>query len=110
MMLSAQEVSLIVLFGLLAVAVVGDLRRHRIPNTLVLTGMALGLAGQMVVGGVAGLINGVSGMAVGFGLFLLLYVVGGMAAGDVKQMAMVGAFFIDLSNSLIITFFVDRLR
>jgi len=102
MMLSAQEVSLIVLFGLLAVAVVGDLRRHRIPNTLVLTGMALGLAGQMVAGGVAGLIDGVSGMAVGFGLFLLLYVVGGMAAGDVKLMAMVGAFFTP-QQALVIT-------
>lgn len=92
MMLSAQTSMLIVLFGLLAVAVVGDLRHHRIPNPLILTGLALGLAGQFFTGGLAGLLDGMLGMSVGFCLFLLLYALGGMAAGDVKLMAMVGAF------------------
>ncbi len=92
MMPTAQMSTLIVLFGLLGIAVASDLRRHRIPNLLILTGLALGLAGQFFMNGLAGLGQGVLGGLVGLGLFLLLYAVGGMAAGDVKLMAMVGVF------------------
>jgi prepilin peptidase CpaA len=87
-----QMVPVILLLGLLGVAVVSDLRRHRIPNWLVLLGIALALVGQVYVSGLVGLGNGALGMLVGFAVFLPLYVLGGMAAGDVKLMAMVGAF------------------
>ena len=40
-------VSTVLLIGLLGVAVVSDLRRHRIPNMLVLLGLVLGLVGQI---------------------------------------------------------------
>ena len=36
----------VLLLGLLGVAVVSDLRSHRIPNLLVLLGLVLGLVGQ----------------------------------------------------------------
>ncbi|MBS7660799.1 prepilin peptidase [Pseudomonas lalucatii] len=87
-----QMVPVIVLLGLLGIAVVSDLRRHRIPNFLVALGLALGLAGQAYSGGFGGLGDGTLGLLVGFGVFLPLYALGGMAAGDVKLMAMVGAF------------------
>ena len=87
-----QLVSTVVLIGLLGVAVVSDLRRHRIPNLLILLGLALGLAGQTYSGGVSGLGDGLLGMLIGFALFLPMYALGGMAAGDVKLMAMVGSF------------------
>jgi prepilin peptidase CpaA len=82
----------IVLFGLLVIAVVGDLRRHRIANLLILSGLALGLSTQVHAGGIAGLGSGALGLLVGFGALLPLYALGGMAAGDVKLMAMVGSF------------------
>jgi prepilin peptidase CpaA len=88
-----QLVTTVVLIGLLGVAVVSDLRRHRIPNLLILVGIALGLAGQTYAGGVSGLGDGLSGLLIGFGIFLPMYALGGMAAGDVKLMAMVGSFF-----------------
>ena len=88
-----QMLAALVLLGLLAIAVASDLRRHRIPNLLVLLGIALGLVGQLQADGLAGLGNGALGMLVGFVVFLPLYALGGMAAGDVKLMAMVGAFF-----------------
>ncbi|MGQ7957814.1 prepilin peptidase [Pseudomonas sp. SP16.1] len=82
----------ILLLGLLGVAVASDLRRHRIPNFLVVLGLALGLAGQAYAGELAGLGDGALGLLIGFGVFLPLYAMGGMAAGDVKLMAMVGSF------------------
>ena len=85
-------VSTVLLIGLLGVAVVSDLRRHRIPNMLVLLGLALGLVGQMYSSGVSGLGDSLLGILICFGLFLPMYALGGMAAGDVKLMAMVGSF------------------
>jgi prepilin peptidase CpaA len=87
-----QMVPVIVLLGLLGIAVASDLRRHRIPNFLVVLGLALGLAGQTYTSGISGLGDGALGMLIGFGVFLPLYALGGMAAGDVKLMAMVGSF------------------
>lgn len=87
-----QLVATVVLIGLLGVAVVSDLRRHRIPNQLILVGLALGLAGQTYSGGISGMGDGLLGLLIGFALFLPMYALGGMAAGDVKLMAMVGSF------------------
>ncbi|WP_248796796.1 prepilin peptidase [Pseudomonas sp. MWU13-2105] len=85
-------ISTVLLIGLLGVAVVSDLLHHRIPNTLVLLGLALGLVGQMYTGGVSGLGDSLSGILICFALFLPMYALGGMAAGDVKLMAVVGSF------------------
>ena len=81
------------LLMLLAVAVGSDLHSRRIPNWLVLTGLTLALAVQWWQHGAA---QGYSawglGLLTGGGLFLPLYLLRGMGAGDVKLMAMVGAF------------------
>jgi prepilin peptidase CpaA len=87
-----QMFPVILLLGLLVIAVASDLRRHRIPNFLVVLGLILGLASQAYTGGLSGLGDGALGMLIGFGVFLPLYALGGMAAGDVKLMAMVGSF------------------
>ncbi|MCY1442128.1 Type IV leader peptidase family protein [compost metagenome] len=85
-------VSTVLLIGLLGVAVVSDLLRHRIPNMLVLLGLALGLGAQMYSGGINGLGDSLMSILICFALFLPMYAFGGMAAGDVKLMAMVGSF------------------
>ena len=83
----------ICLLGLLAVAAGSDLHSRRIPNWLVVTGLTLALATQWSLHGAA---RGASfwtlGVLTGGGLFLPLYLLRGMGAGDVKLMAMVGAF------------------
>lgn len=91
-MSEVQIVAVALLSGLLGVAVVSDLRNHRIPNLLVLLGLVLGVVGQTWAAGFIGLGHSLLGMLIGFGIFLPMYAVGGMAAGDVKLMAMVGAF------------------
>lgn len=81
-----------VLLGLLGIAVASDLWRHRIPNLLVLSGLVAGLAFQAYLSGLAGVGAGVLGMSICAVVFMPLYAFGGMAAGDVKLMAMVGSF------------------
>lgn len=82
----------IVLLALLSVAVVSDLRHHRIPNILILIGIALGFVGQLYFYGGAGVFNFIVGVLLGFFVLLPMYALGGMAAGDVKLMAAVGGF------------------
>lgn len=81
-----------VLIVVVAAAAVLDLRTRRIPNWLTFPSLALALILQFVLHGGAGLVQGGLGFAVGAGLFLLPFALGGMGAGDVKLMGVAGAF------------------
>ncbi|NWL75548.1 hypothetical protein DM872_01585 [Pseudomonas taiwanensis] len=91
-MLAEKLFVVVLLLGLMGYAVVSDLRHHRIPNRLVLLGLLLGLADQAYFSGLAGFGSGMAGALCSFAIFIPIYALGGMAAGDVKLMAMVGAF------------------
>ncbi|MDH4559983.1 prepilin peptidase [Pseudomonas sp. BN411] len=91
--------SIPLLLGLLGLAVMVDLARHRIPNLLVLLGIGLGITGQIYSQGALGLGLSVLGMMIGLAAFLPLYALGGMAAGDVKLMAMAGTFLSPLDTT-----------
>jgi prepilin peptidase CpaA len=90
------------LYTLLALAVWNDVLTRRIPNLLVLTGMLLGLLLNSIFpagaglfsapGGAIGFLVALEGAALGMAMLLPLYAFGAMGAGDVKLMAMVGAF------------------
>jgi len=78
---------------LLLFAAIADYRSHRIPNQLVLLGMAFALIDQCVRWPVLeGPLFVIGGILVGFSLFFPMYLLGAMGAGDVKLLAMVGAF------------------
>ena len=94
---------LLSLAAVLGTAVVTDLRVRRIPNTVVLAGIALGFFFQTVApegdglfnrwwGGV-GALPGVYGLLTGFAIFLPLYALRTLGAGDVKLLAMLGVWF-----------------
>lgn len=85
-------VSMGVLAVLLLVAAWGDIKRHRIPNTLILTGLALAIACGAWRAGFAGLLSAGGGFALGLAIFLPFYLLRALGAGDVKLMAVVGAF------------------
>jgi prepilin peptidase CpaA len=72
-------------------AVIEDLRRRRISNRVTMTGLAAGLLLGAIHAGWCGLGEAFAGAALGFGLFLLIYCLGGMGAGDLKLMAAFGA-------------------
>jgi prepilin peptidase CpaA len=78
------------LLGGLACA--SDWRTRRVPNFLTLGGTALACAYAFVSHGFGGLLTGLEGFGLGFLLFLPMFLLGGMGAGDVKLLACLGAW------------------
>jgi len=76
--------------GLLVAAIWSDVKTHRIPNLLVLAGLALGFLTSVLPGGV-GWQSALYGSLVGLALFLPLYLLRILGAGDVKLLAAVGS-------------------
>lgn len=72
-------------------ASVDDLRRRAIANWINLAGLSAGLVCYVCTRGIKGLGWSAAGAMVGFGVFLLFYVLGGMGAGDLKLAAAFGA-------------------
>jgi prepilin peptidase CpaA len=83
----------VVLLLLVSIAAINDLATRRIPNRLLLVGLASALILHLVSAapGVA-LLSALGGMGIGMAMFLPFYLVRGMAAGDVKLMAVIGFF------------------
>ena len=83
-----------VLMVLLVIAAITDYRSYRIPNWLTLGGILFAVIYRTLQERTiaSGLIDSSGGMLVGFGIMLPLYLLKAMGAGDVKLMAMVGAF------------------
>lgn len=92
----------VILVTLLAVAVWHDVRSRRIPNRLVLTGMVLAGALQLALPrgaglfvepfGSIGILWSAAGFGLGLALLLPMYALRALGAGDVKLLAMIGAF------------------
>lgn len=80
------------LFGVLLTAAITDLRWRRIPNRLTFAAMAVGLIAQAGHDGWPGAFFSLAGIAIGLGLLLPVYAMGGMGAGDVKLLGAVGGF------------------
>jgi prepilin peptidase CpaA len=83
----------VVLFVLLVIAAVSDVRRQRIPNWLTLGGLAFGLGYSVFVPfwGQHGALWALAGGGVGFAVLFPLWLLRLTGAGDVKLMAMAGA-------------------
>ncbi|MDR6539056.1 A24 family peptidase [Variovorax soli] len=83
-----------VLFALLLIAAVTDYRTYRIPNWLTFGGAAFAVIYKTLVAVSPGsaCLAASGGLLLGFLIMLPPYVLGVMGAGDVKLMAMVGAF------------------
>jgi prepilin peptidase CpaA len=83
------------LLSLLVVAAWHDIRSRRIPNALVFSGAVAGILLNTLLpqqmGGL-GVFDSLAGLGLGLVLLLPLYLLRAMGAGDVKLMAMTGAF------------------
>jgi leader peptidase (prepilin peptidase)/N-methyltransferase len=95
---SWQALSTAIFFTLLLGIALTDARTYIIPDEFTLGGLVIGLALSFAPGGITPL-NAALGAALGFGLLYAVAVAGewvfkkpAMGGGDIKMMAMVGAF------------------
>jgi prepilin peptidase CpaA len=73
-------------------AAVFDVRYRRIPNWLNVTGVLAGIAlNTFLYQGLPGLVFALKGLFLAFAVYVVLYALHAMGAGDVKLMAAVGA-------------------
>ncbi|MBU3628863.1 prepilin peptidase [Polynucleobacter sp. AP-Reno-20A-A9] len=78
--------------AVISLATILDLVTRRISNYLILIGLAAAFILAYVNGGLGALANSVLGATLGLLVFIYPYVKSLMGAGDVKLMAVVGAF------------------
>ncbi|WP_081801369.1 prepilin peptidase [Herminiimonas sp. CN] len=109
------------LFVLVLAALWSDVKSHRIPNRLVFWGAGLGLLLNSVLPqgygfisslpGALGPWKALAGLGLGFCILLPMYALRAMAAGDVKLMAMIGAFLGPnaIVGTILMTFIVGGL-
>ena len=86
---------LVILFplvALLAWAAVVDVRCRRVPNWLTFALVLSGIAQSLTAWRSVTLGQSLAGLAVGFALPLVVYILGGMGAADVKLLAGVGSW------------------
>ena len=84
-----------ILAGALLLAILAgwtDLRSRRIPNWLTVSGAAVGVVANTVLGGWAGLKTSLLGLVLGLGLLLPLVLLRSLGAGDWKLAGALGAF------------------
>ncbi|WP_279615873.1 A24 family peptidase [Paenibacillus pectinilyticus] len=75
----------------IGLAFVYDMRFARLPNKLTMFGVLAGLLFHAVNEGWSGLVVAIIGALTGFLVVLILYLLGGLGAGDVKLFAAIGA-------------------
>lgn len=74
-----------------AIATFTDIKYGRIPNWLTLPGIIIGLILGILTNGLMGLVASLGSIALAGGVYLVLFIFGGMGAGAVKMMAAVAA-------------------
>jgi len=82
----------IAVFLFTLMAGVSDVRTRRLPNWLTVPAFVAGLVFHTVTGGWNGLGLSLAGFGTGFGILLVLWMIGGGGGGDVKLMGALGAW------------------
>lgn len=73
------------------ICLVTDLKSRKIYNVVIFPALAIAFILHGALNGVEGILFSVSGFFVGLGILLIPYLLGGMGAGDVKLLALIGA-------------------
>jgi prepilin peptidase CpaA len=81
----------VAMLALLGVAVFTDLTTRRIPNAVSVGGLALAMTLRWMIPDVS-LVDGVLAAGAAFAFAIPFFLMGGLGGGDVKLMAMAGAF------------------
>lgn len=81
----------ILLLLIITICIITDLHNRKIYNIVIFPGLAIAFELHLVFGGWTAVLQAFWGLLIGFGLLLLPYLLGGMGAGDVKLLALIGA-------------------
>ena len=81
----------ILLVTILLICVITDLKSRKIYNKVIFPGLLVAVVLHLIMGGWAGLISSLIGFGVGLAILFIPYMLGGMGAGDVKLLALIGA-------------------
>lgn len=81
----------IMLFIILAIAMVTDILYRKIPNAVTIPAVIFGLVFHTYLNGLDGFLFSAGGTFLGIGVLLFFYLAGMMGAGDVKLMGAVGS-------------------
>ena len=76
---------------MLTVCLVTDLRSRKIYNLVIFPVLIFGICYNVVTGGGSGLLQSLWGTLAGLGILIIPFALGGMGAGDVKLLAVIGA-------------------
>ena len=87
-----QKVPTVVVLAAVWSGAISDVRHFRLPNSLTLSLTFSGIIWHVTTGGLSGLQGSLIGLTVAALPPLLMFVRGGMGAGDVKLMAGIGAW------------------
>jgi len=79
------------LITILLVCGITDILKGKIYNFLTFPGIIIGLASQWYYYGIKGLFTSFLGLAISTVFFIIIYIWGGIGAGDVKLMMVIGA-------------------
>lgn len=88
----AISLSIMVAWTLAILGALWDLTQRRIPNALIVVGLALGFSLRAQAEGLSGLLAGLVGAAVALGIYLLPFAMRKVGGGDVKMAMMLGVF------------------
>jgi len=91
MIQSLQNPSNIILFLILLISLYFDIKTRKIPNILLLISIILILALNTYTSSLNGLVNSLVGFFVGIVLLIIPFALGGIGAGDVKLLGVIGA-------------------
>ncbi len=78
--------------GFTMTAAISDLKTRKLPNWLTVSAFAAALLMHTVINGLSGLGFSLLGFVTGFGILLVLWLIGGGGGGDVKLMGALGAW------------------
>lgn len=76
---------------ILFICVITDVAKRKIYNVIIFPGLLVAFFVQFLLGGWGDLLTSVYGFFCGLAILLIPYLMGGMGAGDVKLLALIGA-------------------
>ncbi len=81
----------ILLIAIILLAAFWDAKTKRIPNKIIMTGIICGLLATFFSNGIRGVLDNSLGLMVGIIILLIPFAMGGIGAGDVKLLGVIGA-------------------